>query len=120
VIGHVFFSPVTLEPAQGEPPLAGLAPLAVDPAHQRGGVGAALVRAGLEAGRTLGWRGTFLVGAPSYYGRFGFVLAAPLGFRYGTAEFDAALQIHSFDRAALAGLHGRVCFHRAFAETKTG
>ncbi|MEX0727701.1 MAG: N-acetyltransferase, partial [Planctomycetaceae bacterium] len=47
VVGHILFSPVTLE---GHPQLklAGLAPMAVLPSHQRQGIGTALVTAGLE------------------------------------------------------------------------
>ncbi len=93
VVGHVFFSPVSIESHAGAPPLAGLAPVAVDPAHQGRGVGSALIRAGLHRCPEKGWRAVFLVGNPVYYSRFGFVPAAPLGFTYGAPEFDAALQV---------------------------
>lgn len=60
VVGHIMFSPVSLS---GHPALKimGLAPMAVAPEHQRKGIGSALVRAGLEQCRQLGfWCGRCL------------------------------------------------------------
>jgi putative acetyltransferase len=120
IVGHIFFSPVEIEGARGEPPLGGLAPVGVEPECQGQGIGGALVRAGLEACKPLGWRAVFLVGAPAYYSRFGFVAAAPLGFTYGNPHFDAALQVIELEAGALEGHRGRVVFHSAFAENGTG
>ena len=120
ILGHIFFSPVEIEPS-GEPPgLAGLAPVAVDPAHQGLGIGAALIRAGLERCRELGWQAVFLVGDPAYYSRFGFVLASPMRFTYGSPVFDAVLQAHEISPGVLNGQGGRVRFHPAFTETGCG
>jgi predicted N-acetyltransferase YhbS len=49
-----------------------LGPLAVKPAYQRTGVGAALVMTGLGAALRSHIEKVFVVGHPSYYGRFGF------------------------------------------------
>jgi len=119
VVGHVFFSPVALEGTAGGPAAAGLAPVAVDPAHQGSGVGSALVRAGLRRCPERGWRAVFLVGDPDYYARFGFALAAPAGFTYGDPHLDPALQVLELERGALAGHRGRVRFHPAFAGSPT-
>lgn len=119
ILGHVFFSPVTIE-SPGSPDAAGLAPVAVDPAHQGRGIGAALVAAGLEACPRLGWQAVFLVGDARYYARFGFTLAAPLGFTYGDPALDAALQVRAFGADVLEGHGGRVRFHPAFVETGCG
>ena len=48
VVGHIFFSPLTVESAGGEWKATGLAPMAVLPERQGRGVGSALVRGGLE------------------------------------------------------------------------
>lgn len=58
-----------------------LGPLAVDPHWQGKGVGRALMFAGLDRAKNLGYRLCFLVGEPSYYARFGFEPAPPLGYR---------------------------------------
>ena len=78
IIGHVAFSPVTVDGrASG---WYSLGPVAVVRRHQRMGVGAALIRAGLRRLRSLGAGGCVLVGHPSYYPRLGFVHPAGLVF----------------------------------------
>jgi len=49
-----------------------LGPVAVHPTRQGEGLGALLIREGLERARALGWRRVLLVGDEPYYGRFGF------------------------------------------------
>lgn len=85
-VGHVAFSPVTLDGAAAR--ALGLAPLAVRPDRQRAGIGSALVRAGLAACQAHGAAWVCLVGEPTYYARFGFVPAAAHGLRWehGAAE----------------------------------
>ena len=75
VVGHILFSPVAA-PFRA----LGLGPLAVAPARQQSGIGAALVRAGLERVRAGGWEAVFVLGDPAYYGRFGFSASAAAGF----------------------------------------
>lgn len=71
IMGHVAFSPVTLD---GHEEFRGaiLAPLAVRQAHQRHGVGSRLVASGLEKLAGRGTEAVFVYGDPDYYGRFGF------------------------------------------------
>lgn len=118
VVGHVFFSPVSIgAPGAGRlaPAAGALAPIAVLPAHQGHGIGSALVRRGLADCAGLGFRAVFLVGDPAYYARFGFELAAPRGLRYLSEAFDAAFQVCELERGALAGWRGLVEFPQAFA-----
>jgi putative acetyltransferase len=115
--GHVFFSPLSIE--GGSPPVGGLAPVGVDPELQRRGVGSALIREGLRRSVEVGWRAIFLLGNPAYYARFGFVLAAPLGFHYRDAGFDAAFQVIELEPGALRSSRGLVHFPEAFALTGT-
>ena len=117
VIGHVFFSPVTIEGARPDVPAGGgLAPVAVLPDEQGRGAGGALIRAGVEASRMLGWRLLFVLGNPVYYGRFGFQLAAPHGLHYESHGFDAAFQVQELAPEALTGVTGFVRYPAAFAE----
>ncbi len=92
VVGHVLFSPVTVEPHPGEPRWAALGPIGVLPGHQGRGIGSRLVREGLAGCRTRGLKAVVLLGAPGYYSRFGFVRASDFGLTsvYGSGpEFQA-------------------------------
>jgi putative acetyltransferase len=70
VVGHVAFSPVRIDARQVG--WFGLGPVAVRPDRQGRGIGATLIRHGIEAMRDRGARGLVLVGEPAYYHRFGF------------------------------------------------
>jgi len=115
VAGHVFFSPVGLEPSSPGFAAAALGPLAVGPPAQGRGIGSALVRAGLERCPGQGWRAVFLLGNPAYYERFGFAPAGPLGLLYGSEALERAFQVRELAPGALAGCRGRVRYHEAFA-----
>ncbi|MGV6840036.1 MAG: GNAT family N-acetyltransferase [Planktomarina sp.] len=67
VVGHVVLTPSLNHPA------ALLGPLAVDPDHQRNGIGTALIKAGFARCKTDGLRKVCVLGDPAYYGRHGFV-----------------------------------------------
>ena len=67
-------------PTGGEWPAVGLAPLAVAEAQRRGGIGAALVRAGLARLAAQGETLVFVMGNPAYYTRLGFALATAQRF----------------------------------------
>lgn len=88
IVGHVAFSPVVIEGTEtenerkeGEEPVPALslAPVGVLPSYQGKGIGAALVRAGLEECERRGRPLVIVLGDPAYYGRFGFVPARPFG-----------------------------------------
>lgn len=112
LVGHVLFSPVTVDGARDARGL-GLAPLAVLPAEQGRGIGARLVQAGLERCRA---RSGFVVvlGSPAYYGRFGFRRAAErhLGNEYGAG---AAFQVLELAPGAIPAAGGLVRYAPAFA-----
>lgn len=76
IIGHVAFSPVTIE---GRHPALALAPLAVAPDSQGQGIGSALIRWGLDECRRLGHGLIIVLGSPAYYRRFGFKPASEFG-----------------------------------------
>jgi putative acetyltransferase len=81
VVGHILFSRLPIETKDGVVPAAALAPLAVAPAWQGQGFGAALVRAGLEGCRERHVVAVVVLGDPGYYGRFGFRAEAARGLR---------------------------------------
>lgn len=89
LVDHVAFSPVAI--GAGGEGWHGLAPLAVWPGCQRQGIGAALVRAGLDALRRAGARGCVVLGEPAYYARFGFGPAGDIVFPQASPDALMAL-----------------------------
>ena len=103
IVGHIMFSRLW---ADRDELYAALAPLAVDPARQGKGLGSALVRAGLLSAPQFGAFGVLVLGAPAYYGRFGFSaetaaqveapfrgLPAFMGLALGEGAFDRPLRV---------------------------
>ena len=70
VVGHVAFSPVSL--SDGSKGWYGLGPISVDPSRQGEGIGAKLIRDGLDRLKAQDATGCVLLGDPAYYSRFGF------------------------------------------------
>jgi putative acetyltransferase len=114
VVGHVLFSPVSVEPALPGVAGAGLAPVAVLPAYQRQGIGARLIESGIAACRELGLGFVVVLGDPGYYQRFGFTRAGAfgLGNEYGVDEEFMALELRP---GCLSGACGVVRYSAEFA-----
>jgi len=82
VVGHVMVSYVGLRDGERRHRIACLSPLAVEPAHQRRGIGSALVRDVVARCDARGEPFVVLEGSPAYYGRLGFEPSVPLGIRF--------------------------------------
>jgi len=80
IVGHVLFSPVTVENPSDVQGALGLAPVTVLPEYQRQGIGVALIQLGLAGCAKSGANRVFLVGHPAYYPRLGFRPALPHGY----------------------------------------
>ena len=93
VLGHVLFSPVSTAPPT-EVSGVGLGPVAVRPDCQRGGIGAALIRRGLELCRQRAYAYCVVLGDPRYYERFGFAKASSFGMRNEYGVDDEFLLLH--------------------------
>jgi putative acetyltransferase len=115
VVGHILFTPVSLEPATTVR-IAGLAPMAVRPEHQRAGIGSELARAGLDECRRRGYAAVVVVGHPEFYPRFGFVPGHTRGLE---CEFpvrpEVFMTLELID-GALAGVAGLVRYRPEFSE----
>ena len=91
IVGHTMLTRMLgpLHPLQ-------LSPLSVAPARQGQGIGGALTREALARADALGEPFVLVLGHPSYYPRFGFEPAAPLGILgprdYGDAWMLARLR----------------------------
>nr|WP_275975788.1 N-acetyltransferase [Geothrix terrae] len=70
VVGHIAFSPAFIH-GEGLGWYT-LSPVAVLPSRQKQGIGAPLIRTGLDGLRALGAGSCLLVGDPAYQVRFGF------------------------------------------------
>jgi predicted N-acetyltransferase YhbS len=84
LIGSLQSWPVALtQTDESQIPLIMVGPVAVDPAHQNGGHGRAMMEAVVAAARTLRTEPLMMIGDPEYYGRFwGFTAE-------GTSGWDA-------------------------------
>lgn len=109
IVGHVAFSPVTIDGAHRG--WYGLGPVSVRPDRQKEGIGGVLIRAGLERLSQAGAKGCVLVGDPGYYRRFGFEADPGLRFEGAPAVYFLKLTL---DGATPAG---SVSFHVGFDAT---
>lgn len=106
ILGHVAFSPVTIDGA--ERGWFGLGPVSVKPGRQRGGIGSGLIREGLRRLREMGAAGCVLLGDPGYYGRFGFANDPALVLKGVPPEYFMRLGFGAEQPA------GTVRYHAAF------
>lgn len=81
IIGHALFSPHRLRLLDRDVPAVNLAPIGIDPAFQRQGIGGTLIEQGHAIAREKGYQLSFLLGHASYYPRFGYRTRA-----YGPAQ----------------------------------
>lgn len=110
VRGHVLFSRLRVVREGNDLPAVALAPVAVDPDHQREGIGTELVREGhlrlMANHETL----SVVLGDPEYYARFGYTHDRAAAFE---SEYQCdALQAIAFADDAPPG--GRLVYPRAF------
>ena len=70
-----------------------LAPLSVALEWRAKGIGAALIREALAKAAALGHSSAVLIGAPGYYGRFGFHSAASISYPGVPGEYTLACEL---------------------------
>ena len=116
VVGHIAFSPVTVESERSNWEAMALGPMAVLPKFQRKGIGSKLVYTGLDECKRLGHRIVVLVGHPEYYPRFGFIPAKAKGIDCEFEVPNEAWMINELKASALVGRQGKVIFQNEFKE----
>ncbi len=117
IVGHIFFTPVTIADDEQEITGMGLAPMAVLPDYQRQGIGSRLIEAGLEILRQRNCPFVIVLGHPEYYPRFGFVPAARHGLMCPWENVpDEAFMVLVLDEATMSGVSGVVKYRAEFGE----
>jgi putative acetyltransferase len=114
IVGHIFFSPVSIESETSSFSAMGLAPMAVLPEFQNQGIGSRLVEEGLKKCRELGQSIIVVMGHPNYYPRFGFIPAHLKGLRSEYDVPDDTFMVLELTENALAGRRGLVKYHPEF------
>ncbi len=119
VVGHVAFSPVSVDPQSPAKRGLGLGPVAVQPEWQRKGIGEQLIMRGIEDCRREGYSYMVVLGEPEYYGRFGFRRASMFGLanEYGVDDPFMVLELRL---GGLPKLPGVVKYVKVFSELMDG
>ncbi|MCU0536265.1 MAG: N-acetyltransferase [Hydrococcus sp. Prado102] len=101
-MGHIAFSPVTVERENFSLKAVGLAPVAVLSEYRRQGIGSQLIKIGIEKCNKAGQVAIFVLGNPAFYSRFGFVAAATYGIKYEGDVPPEAFMVKELSRGILA------------------
>lgn len=110
IVGHVMLTRTAIDTAEGRREILLLAPLAVERAYRRMGLGARLTREALARGRAAGFDAVTLVGDPAYYGRFGFRPASDFGVENTQGIPGQYVQMLELVPGALAGTGGTLTY----------
>ena len=117
IVGHIFFSPVTIDHEDTQVIGMGLAPMAVLPEFQKQGIGSLLVKEGIR--RIQGTDCPFIIvlGHEHYYPRFGFEQASIQGLKAQWEGVpDEAFMVMILNESVMAGVSGVARYRSEFDE----
>lgn len=113
IVGYIMFSPVSLSDHAGFK-IMGLGPMAVVPEQQGKGIGSALVKAGLERCKELGFGAAVVLGHSGYYPRFGFAPSIRFGIGCEYEVPQDAFMVLELQTGYLQGAKGIIKYNAAF------
>lgn len=112
IAGHILYSELPIDSATRTIRGAALAPLAVHPAHQRHGIGGALIHMSLAMLAHEGVEAVVVLGLPDYYPRFGF--SANLAAKLETSFSGTHLMAMELQPGCIEEIPARARYARAF------
>lgn len=112
VIGYVGFTPVDVNDEDVQ--WVGLAPLAVNKAHQGQGIAEKLVYEGLDSLNEFGYGAVVVLGDERYYSRFGFEPAASHGISCQWPEQQAHFLVCGLENGEIGEHQGLVTYSSHF------
>jgi len=114
IVGHILFTKILIKNSVTVYESLALAPVSVHPDHQRTGIGSALIRAGLQKARELGYNSVIVLGHEHYYPKFGFLPASGWEIRAPFEVPSAAFMALELRPGGLSGVSGTVEYAREF------
>ena len=115
LVGHILFTAVSEDVRAPISRLPGSHPCPFCRRCSAGGIGSALVRAGLATCRERGYRAVVVLGHPAFYPRFGFAPAAAMGLTCEWPMPPDAFMALELDAGALVGASGVVRYRPEFS-----
>ncbi len=114
IIGHIAFSPVTIESRSSIFDALGLGPMAVLPNRQRSGIGSQLMEAGLTECEKSRYGLAVVLGHPDFYPRFGFAPASQHKISWEGEAPDEAFMVRELKKGELSKVRGIVKYRPEF------
>jgi predicted N-acetyltransferase YhbS len=111
IVGHVLYTNAIITQTSESVSAQILAPLAILPEAQNQGIGAQLIREGLNQLKESGVELVFVLGHPDYYPRCGFITAGVIGFEapYPIPEENAAAwMVQELKERVIGSVKGKV------------
>jgi putative acetyltransferase len=117
IVGHILFSPATLDTNDSLIEGMGLAPMAVLPEFQNRGIGSELVAEGLRHIKRMQCPFVIVLGHDQYYPRFGFQTASQYGLRcQWDGVPDEAFMVLIINASTMKDVSGIVRYRDEFNE----
>lgn len=114
IIAYLLFTVLHIDSPNGSTPSLALAPIAVLPEFQKQGIGAWLIRQGLEKAKTLGHQSVIVLGHAAYYPKFGFKPASQWNITAPFGVPDEVFMALELTPNTLVNTAGKVVYAKEF------